>query len=326
MGEKLTRKTDRLPPVSESSGQRQLVRISTTVKVGDREVVRVRPYHPHLRQPRADQHRIRRPACRRSTRRSCWRRPAPTASRWTSRPAPSPTPKSPTSRANSRADPAAHQARRRASDRRDHRPRARHRELDRRRAAPATRSRACRREAALRSPMRPTARPILTPASRPASFRKTSRCLPKTGSAGDRRQRLERARGHGEEGREHRDDPQGDRRAARRNLRDRIRARPARPQERAQGRPEAPHPGRHRRRPAPAADPRHRHGRQHDRSGGRALRRGPLRLGRRRQHEHAGGRTRQRRRRGRRQGACGSTRASTRPRCATTFRSPSSRR
>ena len=45
MGEKLTRKADRLPPVSESSGQRQLVRISTTVKVGDREVVRVRPYH-----------------------------------------------------------------------------------------------------------------------------------------------------------------------------------------------------------------------------------------------------------------------------------------
>ena len=59
MGEKLTRKTDRLPPAGESSGQRQLVRISTTVKVGDREVVRVRPYHPHLREPRADQHRIR---------------------------------------------------------------------------------------------------------------------------------------------------------------------------------------------------------------------------------------------------------------------------
>ena len=45
MGEKLTRKADRLPPASESSSQRQLVRISTTVKVGDREVVRVRPYH-----------------------------------------------------------------------------------------------------------------------------------------------------------------------------------------------------------------------------------------------------------------------------------------
>jgi murein DD-endopeptidase MepM/ murein hydrolase activator NlpD len=45
MGEKLTRKADRLPPASETAGQRQLVRISTTVKVGDREVVRVRPYH-----------------------------------------------------------------------------------------------------------------------------------------------------------------------------------------------------------------------------------------------------------------------------------------
>src|SRR5262245_7931320 len=45
MGEKLTRKADRLPPSSETSGHRQLVRISTTVKVGDREVVRVRPYH-----------------------------------------------------------------------------------------------------------------------------------------------------------------------------------------------------------------------------------------------------------------------------------------
>jgi murein DD-endopeptidase MepM/ murein hydrolase activator NlpD len=45
VGEKLTRKADRLPPASETSGQRQLVRISTTVRVGDREVVRVRPYH-----------------------------------------------------------------------------------------------------------------------------------------------------------------------------------------------------------------------------------------------------------------------------------------
>ena len=45
VGEKLTRKADRLPPASETNAQRQLVRISTTVKVGDREVVRVRPYH-----------------------------------------------------------------------------------------------------------------------------------------------------------------------------------------------------------------------------------------------------------------------------------------
>ena len=47
----------------------------------------------------------------------------------------------------------------------------------------------------------------------------------------------------------------------------------------------------------PAADPRHRDGRQRDRGGRRALRHGQIRLGRRRQHEHAGVR-RQRRRRG----------------------------
>jgi murein DD-endopeptidase MepM/ murein hydrolase activator NlpD len=45
IGEKLTRKADRLPPVSESNGSRQLIRISVTTKVGDREVVRVRPYY-----------------------------------------------------------------------------------------------------------------------------------------------------------------------------------------------------------------------------------------------------------------------------------------
>jgi murein DD-endopeptidase MepM/ murein hydrolase activator NlpD len=45
MGEKLTRKADRLPPAGESSSDRRLIKISTTVKVGDREVVRVKPYH-----------------------------------------------------------------------------------------------------------------------------------------------------------------------------------------------------------------------------------------------------------------------------------------
>jgi murein DD-endopeptidase MepM/ murein hydrolase activator NlpD len=45
IGEKLTRKADRLPPVGDSSGSKQLIRISVTTKVGDREVVRVRPYY-----------------------------------------------------------------------------------------------------------------------------------------------------------------------------------------------------------------------------------------------------------------------------------------
>lgn len=38
------RKADRLPPAGESAGARQQIRISTMVRVGDREVVRVRPY------------------------------------------------------------------------------------------------------------------------------------------------------------------------------------------------------------------------------------------------------------------------------------------
>ncbi len=44
IGERLTRKSDRLPPASESSASRQTIRISTMVRVGDREVVRVRPF------------------------------------------------------------------------------------------------------------------------------------------------------------------------------------------------------------------------------------------------------------------------------------------
>jgi murein DD-endopeptidase MepM/ murein hydrolase activator NlpD len=43
-GERLTRKGDRLPPASESASSRQTIRISTMVRVGDREVVRVRPF------------------------------------------------------------------------------------------------------------------------------------------------------------------------------------------------------------------------------------------------------------------------------------------
>jgi murein DD-endopeptidase MepM/ murein hydrolase activator NlpD len=45
LSEKLTRKADRLPPVGDSNGSRQLIRISVTTKIGDREVVRVRPYY-----------------------------------------------------------------------------------------------------------------------------------------------------------------------------------------------------------------------------------------------------------------------------------------
>jgi murein DD-endopeptidase MepM/ murein hydrolase activator NlpD len=42
--EKLTHKTDRLPPAGESTGTRKIIKITTTTRVGDREVVRVRPY------------------------------------------------------------------------------------------------------------------------------------------------------------------------------------------------------------------------------------------------------------------------------------------
>jgi murein DD-endopeptidase MepM/ murein hydrolase activator NlpD len=46
LGDKLagSHKSDRLPPASESSATRQIVRISQTTRVGDREVVRTRPY------------------------------------------------------------------------------------------------------------------------------------------------------------------------------------------------------------------------------------------------------------------------------------------
>ena len=46
MGERLAtiRKSDRLPPMAESNAARQTFRVSTTSRVGDREVVRVRPY------------------------------------------------------------------------------------------------------------------------------------------------------------------------------------------------------------------------------------------------------------------------------------------
>ena len=39
-----TRKSDRLPPAGESNAARQVIRVTTTTRVGDREVVRVRPF------------------------------------------------------------------------------------------------------------------------------------------------------------------------------------------------------------------------------------------------------------------------------------------
>jgi len=40
----VTRKSDKLPPTGEANAARQLIRISTTTRAGDREIVRVRPY------------------------------------------------------------------------------------------------------------------------------------------------------------------------------------------------------------------------------------------------------------------------------------------
>jgi murein DD-endopeptidase MepM/ murein hydrolase activator NlpD len=46
LGERLTgaRKADKLPPASESSAARQIIRVSMTSRVGNREIVRVRPF------------------------------------------------------------------------------------------------------------------------------------------------------------------------------------------------------------------------------------------------------------------------------------------
>ncbi len=46
LGDKLasTRKSDRLPPAGETNAARQVIRVSAMVRVGDREVVRVRPH------------------------------------------------------------------------------------------------------------------------------------------------------------------------------------------------------------------------------------------------------------------------------------------
>lgn len=45
VGDKLTRrKSDRLPPVGDANVSRQVIRVSTATKVGDREIMRVRPF------------------------------------------------------------------------------------------------------------------------------------------------------------------------------------------------------------------------------------------------------------------------------------------
>ena len=40
----IMRKSDKLPPSGEANSARQVIRISTNVRAGDREMVRVRPY------------------------------------------------------------------------------------------------------------------------------------------------------------------------------------------------------------------------------------------------------------------------------------------
>ncbi|MEA2880450.1 MAG: hypothetical protein QOF14_5646 [Hyphomicrobiales bacterium] len=40
----VTRKSDKLPPTADANAARQLIRITTTTRAGDREIVRVRPY------------------------------------------------------------------------------------------------------------------------------------------------------------------------------------------------------------------------------------------------------------------------------------------
>ena len=172
-----------------------------------------------------------------------------------------------------------------------------------------------------RWPMRPTARPIPTPASRPASCRRTSRCCRRPAARSPAATPGTSAR-HRQEGREHRDDPQGA--SAPRRTRSRRSPSALGPRGRANGLKEGQKlrilRRRDARRHAAAADPRHRAGRQHDRCGGRAVRHGQVRLGRRRQHEHAGRRRRATTTTRTTARACGSTRASTRPRCATRSR------
>ena len=305
IGEKLTRKADRLPPVERverpaPARPHQHHRQGRRPRGGARA-----PVSPHLREPGADQHRIcvERAAVQRAEASGAGRRRRRRdgrAGRCRARR------RSLLRDARSRRDPAAHQACGRASGRRHHRPRARHRELDRRSGGNRYRSRACRREARRRRrwPTRPTARPIPTPASRPASFRRTSRCcrrppsrqatggnawneravtvkkgenietiLKEIGAMPEEISAIASALG-----------PRGRKNGLKEGQKLRILARHPRAGERACGRSAS----------SSWATAR-------SRRWSRSPTCGPIRLGRRRQHEHRGGRDRQRRRR-RRQG------------------------
>ena len=97
-------------------------------------------------------------------------------------------------------------------------------------------------------------------------------------------ERVERARRSGEEGRHRRLDPARPRGDDRRYQGDQCGPRRARARRRAQGRPEAAGPYRRRRVGPHAAAARHHRRRQRDRGRGRALRQGPIRRARRPQH------------------------------------------
>ena len=149
--------------------------------------------------------------------------------------------------------------------------------------------------------------------------------LPKTAAQTTGGNAWNETRRHRQEGRHHRDDPARSRRHAGRHQGDRRGARRARPRRRPQGRPEAARADvADRRRQPPAADPRHRRERQRDR-GGRRARPTPANMSRSTcrasipQWRDAATRTTRTT-----AAACGSIRASTRPRCATRCRTPSS--
>ena len=318
-----TARADRLPPAGETNAARQVIRVShhqprRRPRGGARAPVRAR-----LRQPDAVGIRVRRqhPALqsRRSMladgrrRRRAGRRAAG---------ARSPTPKSPSSRAISRRCCRASRspaplpiddviARVRDTA-----------ELDRRHAGSRYQVASVAARRRRRSPMPPTATPTPMPASRPASFPRTSRCCPRPAAQTTGGNGWNERVDHRQERRQHRDDPQRSRRHAGRDQGDRRRARPARPRRRPEGRPEAAHPARaDRRRHAAAADPRDRHRRrQRDRSRGRAVRLGRYVSVDVASIEHRGRRGRATTTTRTTARACGSTRASTRPRCATRFR------
>ena len=67
----IMRKSDKLPPSGEANAARQVIRISTNVRAGDREMVRVRPYRARRLEPLALALRTLRRTCRSSIRRAC---------------------------------------------------------------------------------------------------------------------------------------------------------------------------------------------------------------------------------------------------------------